>query len=257
MKTLISKGRICIKGPCDFIYAVCNLTYVFNEDESFQYVFEPNYYITDLLNTNYFQGIPGLNLDLKEKKYIRDNRIPTFISERVPSEKREDFYELLSQVGLEYLDPIEYLIRAKDQYSGDKLFVLPYKEKETISFDNYFGNKTNTALMKDILINICFGNDIVINGHKINDENRKIFHDIFINFYSRSSRLRKESQAQGISRAKKAGKYKGRKPIQVDEIAFFDVLSYVERKKLTPKEAANQLGISIDKYYRLKNKLRK
>jgi hypothetical protein len=38
MKTLISKGRICIKGPCDFIYAVCNLTYVFNEDESFQYV---------------------------------------------------------------------------------------------------------------------------------------------------------------------------------------------------------------------------
>ena len=130
----------------------------------------------------------------------------------------------------------------------------PYDQ--TIFDFNTIDSKVYLARETNKILNIV-GNDIVINGHKINDENRKIFHDIFINFYSRSSRLRKESQAQGISRAKKAGKYKGRKPIQVDEIAFFDVLSYVERKKLTPKEAANQLGISIDKYYRLKNKLHK
>ena len=38
---------------------------------------------------------------------------------------------------------------------------------------------------------------------------------------------------------------------------FIEFLDKVKAKELSPKEAAIQLGISIDKYYRLKNKLQK
>ena len=94
MKTYISKGKICIKGHYNLIYAVCDITYQLNEDDSFKYVFEPNYSVIELTDTSFFQGIPGLNLDLKKKEYIR-TKIPTFISERVPSRNREDYVELL------------------------------------------------------------------------------------------------------------------------------------------------------------------
>ncbi|MDD7043622.1 MAG: recombinase family protein, partial [Mollicutes bacterium] len=115
MKAYISKGTICIKGPFQLIYAVCKITYQLNEDDSFKYVFEPNYSVISLLDSSIFQGIPGLNLDLKRKEYIRI-KTPTFIAERVPSKKREDYLDLLAKVDMDYMDPIEYLIRSKEQY---------------------------------------------------------------------------------------------------------------------------------------------
>lgn len=42
----------------------------------------------NLLDVDIFQGIPGIDLDLKKEKYIRDNVIPSFISERFPSQNR-------------------------------------------------------------------------------------------------------------------------------------------------------------------------
>jgi DNA invertase Pin-like site-specific DNA recombinase len=137
------------------------------------------------------------------------------------------------------------------------LFVRPFEKKKTISFDNYKGNQTNAALMKEILSNLCLGNDVSINGQIINDDNRKMFHDVFINLYTRSYNHNKEKQAKGIETAKKEGSFKGRKPIKVDEMLFLELLTKVENKEITPKEAAKELGISIDKYYRVKRKLQK
>lgn len=256
MKTYISKGKICIKGHYNLTYAVCDITYQLNEDDSFKYVFEPNYSVIELTDTSFFQGIPGLNLDLKKKEYIR-TKIPTFISERVPSRNREDYVELLEKVGMDYMDPVEYLIRTKEQYSGDLLFVRPFEKNKLVSFDDNKSNQTNAALIKEMLSNICLGNDISINGQIINDENRKTFHDIFIKLYSRSYNLNRDKQTKGIETAKKEGSFKGRKPIRVDELQFRDLLEKVEKKEITPKEAAKKLGISIDKYYRVKNKLQK
>ena len=76
-----------------------------------------------------------------------------------------------------------------------------------------------------------------------------------MDLYSRSYELRKEKQKGGILEAKNNGKYRGRKPIEVDEMKFLDLLSKVEEKEMSPKEAASILGISIDKYYRIKKKL--
>lgn len=256
MKTYISKGTICIKGPFQLIYAVCKITYQLNEDDSFKYVFEPNYSVISLLDSSIFQSIPGLNLDLKEKEYIRI-KTPTFIAERVPSQKREDYLDLLAKVDMDYMDPIEYLIRSKEQYSGDPLFLLPFEEKEIVSFDDYKSNCTNAALIKKILSSLCLGNDVSINRQIINDDNRKIFHDVLINLYARSYKQDKAKQMKGIDVAKTNHLYKGRKPVEIDKLLFLDFLAKVKNKKMTPKEAIQQLGITKAKYYRLKNKFQK
>lgn len=254
MKIYISKGTICVTGDFNLIYKVCDIFYYLNSDDTFKYVFKPNYSVIELTTTKFFQGIPGLNLDLKKEEYIRENITPTFISERVPSKKREDYFELLQKVGMEYMDPIEYLIRTDEQYFGDKLFVVPYEDKKTIHI-NEDTHDTNFSLLKIILSNICLGNDVIINNQKIDDENRKIFHDVFMDLYSRSYELRKEKQKEGIAKAKSNNKYKGRKPIKVSEMKFLEMLSRVDKKEISSKEAATSLGISIDKFYRLKKKM--
>lgn len=43
MNKLISTGMICLKNDLNIEFYVCKITYILNEDESFKYIFEPNY----------------------------------------------------------------------------------------------------------------------------------------------------------------------------------------------------------------------
>lgn len=257
MKEYSSKGMICVRGKNKLIYALCSIEYEYYGEDMYRFIFTPNYSVMDLLSSDVFQGIPGLNLDLRKKEYIRENMVPTFIAERVPQESREDYYELLSLVNMDYMDPIEYLIKTKMQYSGDKLFVIPYFDKDTLDLDEYSKYNNNNDLIKKILENICLGNNITINNQVIDDTNRQIFHDVFIKLYLRSKETKKEIQNIGIKQAQRIGKYKGRKPIKVDIIKFQEILEQVENKKIRVKEATKLLGISVDKYYRLKKELQR
>ena len=256
MKEYSSIGTICIKGPYNLIYSVCDLEYFYYGDDSFKYIFKPHYSVINLLSSNYFQGIPGLNIDLQKKEYIRKNIKPTFISERVPSINRVDYYELLRKVKMDFMDPILYLIKTDEQYFGDNLFMLPKIENKECIFDNTNNHESNNSLIKKVLDNICLGNNININNQIIDDNNRKIFHDIFLSLYSRSLLFNKEKQKEGIKKAKSGEKYKGRKPIEVDKKVFMSLLKEVEANKITAKVAASTLGISIDKYYRVKKQLK-
>lgn len=256
MKIHHSTGSICLKGPLGLIYNVARIDYYLQENDEYEYIFTPNYSVIELLSDDYFQGIPGLNLDLKKEQYIRKNRLPTFISERVPSKSRVDYFELLKEANLEYMEPIEYLINTKLQYFGDPLFVKPYQEKTRVSIKNESSRDNNTILIKKALDNICLGNDVDFLSTIIDDHNRKEIHDIFLSLYTRSTLSRKKEQQKGIAAAKKEGIYRGRKPLPIDLRKFIDLLSEVENKKMTPKEAADQLGISIDKYYREKKKIK-
>lgn len=254
MKEYKSIGTICVKDKYNFIYHLCKLEYIEKEDESFKYIFTPNYSVMDLIGPNLFQGIPGLNLDLRLKEYIRENMVPVFISERVPQKNRVDYYELLAEVGLDVMDPIEYLIRTKKQYFGDKYFVIPYEEKKIIELESKLSNENNILFIKKILLNICNGNDILLNGELINDNNRKAFYNIFFGMYEKMFNNYKEKQKIGIEKAKIEGKYKGRKEIEVDLLKFYLLEEKVKRKELTYKDVMKELNISKDKYYRLKNK---
>ena len=257
MKTYYSRGLIVVKDKFNITYLLSKIEYFCNEDETFKYVFTPSYSTISLLKSDIFQGLPGLNLDIKKEKYERINRVPVFISERVPNKNREDYYELLKKVNMEYMDPIEYLIRVKGQYFGDPYFVITYKDKEKIDLDNLKGKYTNTELIKIILDNIAIGNDIIFNDTLINDDNRKLIYDILIKLYKRSVTYKKEKQLEGISLAKVNGKYKGRKRIEIDVINFLNYLNKINNKEITAKEACKNLGITIDKFYREKKRINK
>lgn len=257
MKTYYSRGLIVVKDKFNITHLLSKIEYFCNEDETFKYVFTPSYSTISLLKSDIFQGLPGLNLDIKKEKYERINRVPVFISERVPNKNREDYYELLKEVNMEYMDPIEYLIRVKGQYFGDPYFVIAYKDKEKIDLDNLTGKYTNTDLTKIILDNIAIGNDIIFNDTLINDDNRKLIYDILIKLYKRSVTYKKEKQLEGISLAKINGKYKGRKRIEIDVINFLNYLNKINNKEITVKEACKNLGITIDKFYREKKRINK
>ena len=76
---------------------------------------------------------------------------------------------------------------------------------------------------------------------------------IFAGLYQFERECTLERQAEGIKEAKKAGKYKGRKPIDVDAIKFKTL--YAERKagKITAVSMQKQLGLTAPTFYRRVN----
>lgn len=255
MDSITTKGIICIKDEYNFGYRLCDITYTLNKDESFKYVFTPNYKIIDLLDKNIFDTLPGMDFELRKKEYVRENITPTFISERVPNESRQNYYELLEEKNMDYMDPIEYLIKSKKNYSGDNLYVIKYESKESKEFDiKSLENNTYDCLRK-IIVEICKGNDIKINNSVINDNNRYDFYNVLMALYRKSFKARSEKQSYGIEKAKTKGKYKGRKPIKVERLKLLQLSEDVKNKKISSSQAAAKLGISVYKYYRELKKL--
>ena len=135
MRELVTAGDICLKDEYNLVYRVAGITYTEREDESFVYEIRPDYSVISLLQATDFQGIPGLDLNLRKESYIRENIVPVFISERSPSKNREDLWDLLQECDMQYLNQLEWLIRTNTQYSGDKLFVRRPEDK-TIAVDS-------------------------------------------------------------------------------------------------------------------------
>lgn len=255
---VIKNAYICVRDSNNIEYYLCKLTHELNDDETYKYIFTPNYEIIDLLPNDIFFGIPGINLDSKKKEYVRENIKPVFISERVPDENREGLSKILKQVNMDYIDPLEFLIRCHKkgiQYSGDKLYLVEYKEKETIKMVDLFGKCNVSGSIKKILDNLAKGNDIVSNTLTVDDKNRKEMIEMLLALYERSNEQKKEKQKEGIRRAKKENRYKGRKPIKVDYATFIMYERKVQKKEMTAKEAAKKIGISIDKYYRYRKEI--
>ena len=91
--------------------------------QNFQYIFSPEWSVIDTLPASIFQGIPGLDMSMRLERYYRVNMTPYFISERTPSEGREDLWELLEAVGLDYYDRFEWLLRTNMRCGTDNLIV--------------------------------------------------------------------------------------------------------------------------------------
>ena len=112
--------------------SVAQIDYQEFDEENFQYVISPYWEIVDGLPASVFQGIPGIDMDLRLKDYYRVNYIPTFIAERTPSESREDLWELLESVDLDYYDRFEWLLRTKMRAANDNLIVERRRIEETV-----------------------------------------------------------------------------------------------------------------------------
>lgn len=103
--------------------SIAQIDYQVFDDENFQYVISPYWEIVDGLPANVFQGIPGIDMDLRLNNYYRANYTPIFITERTPPKNREDLWELLETVGLDYYDRFEWLLRTDMRSANDNLIV--------------------------------------------------------------------------------------------------------------------------------------
>lgn len=255
MKEYRSFGSICVKDEFGFVYNVSKIEYFLYDDDSFKYIFKPNYDIIELLDSKIFQGIQGIDLDLKKEEYIRENIIPTFISERVPQQNREDYQELLEKCHLDFMDPILYLINTDFKYSGDNLFLIKYEDPKNIVYKIDETKSNSMTLLHDIINNITINNNVVINDVLI--DHKKKYYNILIFLYSNIYKKYKDSQRIGIEKAKLNNKYKGRKAKQIDKFKFIELNELVNNKQMSVKDASNILGISIYKFYRLRKDLQK
>ena len=73
---------------------------------------------------------------------------------------------------------------------------------------------------------------------------------IFAGLYQFERECMLERQREGIKEAKKAGKYKGRKPIEVDEKRFKMVYDEWKAGKITAVKAQGVLGLTAPTFYR-------
>ena len=79
----------------------------------------------------------------------------------------------------------------------------------------------------------------------------KIALAVFAWMAQRETEERKRRQTDGIEAAKRAGKYKGRKPVEVDRYEFKALMGEVERKERTNKYVMDKLGLTRTTYYKL------
>lgn len=61
---------------------------------------------------------------------------------------------------------------------------------------------------------------------------------------------RREKQRSGIERAREAGKYRGRKPISVDEALFDAVVQLWQDGQISARQAMSRLGLKPNTFYR-------
>ena len=250
MKEIVTRGDICLKDDYNLTYKVADINYTEREDESFVYEIKPNYSVINLLDTKDFQGIPGLNLDLKKKSYIRENVIPVFISERTPAKNREDLWTLLKECDMQYLNQLEWLIRTHTQYSGDKLFVKRPEDK-TIEIDSIsnLGNRS-AVICRKMLETICYGNEVISPSFIIDDRNRKQYFDLLLALYSTERKFLDSQRSIGIAKSAKNGNYKGRTKIKIDKLVAQEIFMDYQAKKINSTEAARKLGISNSTFLR-------
>lgn len=257
------EGMIYAVDRMQIHYAVCKISQVNYEDDTYEYIFEPNYAVIGLLKSDVFQGIPGLDLELQKDTYIRKNRIPTFIYERTPQENREDLYEFLDEYELDFLDPLEWLIRSNLKYTGDNLVVKRYEEPVNAKSVNKIPGSSielgsikplggnNYKRLKTILELIAIGSYLYTPDFSIQDKNRTNVHGMIQALYRAEYKARESRQRKGIEKAKENGKYKGRKRVNVSIPKLAEVSLLLKKGKISSNEGMEMLGLkSKSTFYR-------
>ncbi len=265
MKEHSTKAIIYATDQNNVDYAVATIEQILFEDDSFEYRFIPNYSVINLTNSSFFQGIPGLNLELKKEQYVRNDSIPTFIYERTPQKNREDLWSLLEEVKLDYYNPLEWLIRSNKIYTGDKLIVKPYTEPstkntlDTIHANDTFNLKSINDIANTNFLKLKKTLEIIVNGANlnaghfvINDENRQSLYTLIYNLYINERNFRRIKQKQGIERSK--NKYKGRSRKKISYPKLVEIMTLYENKDITKEQAMLSLDLQSEAtfYRRLK-----
>lgn len=251
--------------------SVAQIDYQEFDEENFQYVISPYWEIIDGLPASVFQGIPGIDMDLRLERYYRVNYIPTFIAERTPSENREDLWELLESVGLDYYDRFEWLLRTTMRAANDNLIVerrrvsqvmeefttgmlsaLQYGDKIIVESMEAIAD-TTSGFADGIFTVITNGVDIISKSDQVlvDTMTRAAMVPVVVTQRIITRREYAANRRDGIEQAKKDGKYTGRKPIEVDEKVLRQVNQELKDGLITVEEAMRRTKIgSKSTFYR-------
>ena len=252
-------------------YAVSRVDFERFDEQNFQYIFSPEWSIIDILPTSIFQGIPGLDMSLRLEHYYRVNMTPYFISERTPSESREDLWELLDEVGLDYYDRFEWLLRSNMRSGTDNLIVERAEEPRRIVFESidllptnlqpgdcilikdlYSVASTSYQLRKYLLQILRSGAQLWDESEDrvINEAESSMLMKILMLQDSLDNKRNKDHRNEGIAQAKNEGKYSGRKKRSIDPNLFDQIAVDFDKKKISEDEALRRLAISRSTFYR-------
>ncbi len=247
MREAVTRGIICVRDPETLMeYWVARITYTEYEDGTYVYSIQPNYSVIELLKAPLFQGIPGINLDLRRAEYVRENKTPVFVSERAPAENREDLWKLLDEMDMPYLNKLEWLIRTERTYSGDNLYVVADSNaamEEVVDLVvRAIGPRSSDAL-RAILEAVCAGKVIRGNGFKIDDSNRVEMHALLKMLYVKEKSYLDARRKEGLDVAKSQKKL-GRPSKRVDQLKLIDAIEKYARDELSAEEAARVAGVS-------------
>ena len=109
-------------------------------------------------------------------------------------------------------------------------------------------------ITKEKKADICVLDMDILDTRRNNDLTGTFISDIVIKILSYVAEKERESirvrQAEGIAIAKTQGKYKGRKPIEIDKVAFEKVYAEVVRGERTNKYAMTKLGLKPNTYWK-------
>lgn len=252
-------------------YNVGEVSFERYDDQNFQYVFSPYWKLIEFLPKEVFDGLPGINMDVRKEHYYRVNMTPSFISKRTPSRTRENVKELLAEVGLDYYDRFEWLLRT-DRHCGDDNFVVERKRDEECIFKAIDADTINMVQPGDkiILNRLC---DIAPNRKMLSESLFRLLQsgatisvkEDNITFSAELSpnplyileRMTEYSKAfdairrkEGIEQAKNEEKYKGRKRIEVDALVFEDIVDKFEKGIIIETQALDKLSVSRSTFYR-------
>lgn len=246
-------------------YAVSRVDFERYDDQNFQYIFAPEWSVIDALPASIFQGIPGLDMSLRLERYYRVNMTPYFIADRTPSEGREDLWELLEEVGLDYYDRFEWLLRTNMRCGTDNLIVERAEEARHIPFESVESlpdnlqpsdciaikglqsiATTNHQLRKILLQILRSGAQIwdESEARLLSEEECSLLLNLLMLQESMEKKQNKQRHQEGVTRAKKDGKYVGRKKIAVDQNLFRQIAEDFRARKINEEEAMARSGIS-------------
>lgn len=266
-------GVIKAVGKYGEKYSVGKIEYQTFFNEEYQYIITPYWDVIDGLDASVFQGIPGITMELRLEKYYRVNMQPVFITERSPSKNREDLWELMESVGLDYYDRFEWLIRTTLTCGNDNLIVERYRQEareytyeeavenlaelqhgDRVTIRNQSSISTNPSVYTERLLRLL-GTGASVSFEKegllIDVENRDSIMMVLRQQYYAAKLLEKQRRQKGIDEAKKRGVYQGRKRISVDTEQLRKAAALFHNKKITEKQAMDRLGIaSRSTFYR-------
>lgn len=253
MRSLVTSGWICLQDEYSFVYKIARIDYTEWEDGNFKYSFKPFYPVINLLPPRLFQGIPGIDLSLRRACYERENIVPIFISERTPSENREDLWQLLEESGMNALNRLEWLIRTNKRYPGDNFFVKPVTGEDILEkrlssmyqlVDRY------DKILRKLLEIICFGDCLISDEIVINDENRAEYYRLFMAMYVKDYHVKRSTRLAGINKAKTNNLYHGRMRTHIDPLLFNKIATAYLNNEISVEEATANLGISRSTFFR-------